>query len=50
MSEDNKELNQLHSVKRDSDITKMKSTLPFGLSLDSRVATYRKQLMKAALN
>ena len=43
MSEDNKALNQLHSAERDSDVTKMKSTLPFGLPIDSRDGTGRKQ-------
>ncbi|CAH3160198.1 unnamed protein product [Pocillopora meandrina] len=46
VSEDNKALNQLHSAERDSDVTKMKSTLPFELSIDSRDGTGRKQRMK----
>ena len=50
MSEDNKALNQLHSAERDSDVTKMKSTLPFGLSIDSGNGTGRKQRMKVALD
>ena len=32
MSEDNNALNQLQSAERDSEVTKMKSTLLFGLS------------------
>ena len=50
MSEDNKALNQLHSAERDSDVTKMKSTLPFELSIDSRDGTGRKQRMKVVLD
>ena len=50
MSEDNKALNQLQSAERDSDVTKMKSTLPFGLSIDSRDGTGRKQRMKVVLD
>ena len=49
MSEDSKALNQLYSAERDSDVTKMKSTLPFGLSIDSRDGTGRKQRMKVVL-
>ena len=50
MSEDNKALNQLQSAERDSDVTKMKSTLPFGLSIDSGDGTGRKQRMKVVLD
>ena len=50
MSEDNKELNQLHSAERDSNATEMKLTLPRGFSVDSRNATGRTPLMNAALN
>ena len=50
MSEDNKELNQLHSAERDSHVTEMKLTLPRGLSFDSRDAEGRTPLMNAALN
>ena len=50
MSEDNKELNQLHSAERDSNVTEMKLTLPPGFSVDSRNATGRTPLMNAALN
>ena len=50
MSEDNKELNQLHSAERDSDVTEMKSTLPRGFSVDCRNTTGRTPLMNAALN
>ena len=50
MSEDNKELNQLHSAERDSNVTEMKLTLPRGFSVDSRNATGRTPLMNAALN
>ena len=50
MSEDNKELNQLHSAQRDSDVTEMKSTLPRGFSVDCRNTTGRTPLMNAALN
>ena len=50
VSEDNKELNQLHSAERDSHVTEMKLTLPRGLSVDSRNATGRTPLMNAALN
>ena len=49
MSEDNKELNQLHSAERDSNVTEMKYTLSLGFSVDSRDATGRTPLMKAAL-
>ena len=49
MSEDNKELNQLHSAERDSDVTEMKSTLPRGFSVDCRNTTGRTPLMNAAL-
>ena len=50
VSEDNKELNQLHSAERDSHVTEMKLTLPRGLSFDSRDAEGRTPLMNAALN
>ena len=50
VSEDNKELNQLHSAERDSNVTEMISTLPRGFSVDSRNATGRTVLMNAALN
>ena len=50
VSEDNKELNQLHSAERDSNVTEMKLTLPPGFSVDSRNATGRTPLMNAALN
>ena len=50
MSEDNKALKQLHSAERDSDVTKMKSTLSFGLSIDSRDGTGRKQRKKVVLD
>ena len=50
MSEDNKELNQLHSAERDSDVTKMKSTPPLERSVDSRNATGITPLMNAAMN
>ena len=50
MSKDNKELNQLHSAKRDSDVTVMKSTLPRGFSVDSRNAIGTTPLMNAALS
>ena len=50
VSEDNKELNQLHSAQRDSDVTEMKSTLPRGFSVDCRNTTGRTPLMNAALN
>ena len=49
MSENNKELNQLHSVEK-GDVTEMKSTLPRGFSVDSRNTTGRTPLMNAALN
>ena len=49
MSEDNKELNQLHSAERDSNVTEMKYTLSLGFSVDSRDATGRTPLMNAAL-
>ena len=49
-SEDNKELNQLHSAERDIDVTEMKSTLPRGFSVDCRNTTGRTPLMNAALN
>ena len=48
-SEENKELNQLHSAERDSDITKTKSTLPSVFSVDSRNANGRTLLMNAAI-
>ena len=48
-SEENKELNQLHSAERDSDITKTKSTLPSVFSVDSRNANGRTPLMNAAI-
>ena len=50
VSEDNKDLNQLHSAERDSNVTEMKLTLPRGFSVDSRNATGRTPLMNAALN
>lgn len=50
MSEDNKELNQLDSAERDSDVTRMKSTPPLERSVDSRNATGITPLMNAALN
>ena len=50
MSEDNKASSLLHSAERVNDVTKMKSTLPFGLSIDSRDATGRKQRMKVVLD
>ena len=50
VSEDNKELKQLHSAERDSNVTVMKLTLPPGFSVDSRNATGRTPLMNAALN
>ena len=50
VSEDNKELNQLHSAERDSNVTEMKLTLPPGFSVDSRNARGRTPLMNAALN
>ena len=50
VSEDNKELNQLHSAERDSNVTEMKLTLPRGFSVDSRDASGRTPLMNAALN
>ena len=50
MSENNKELNQLHSVEKEGDVTEMKSTLPRGFSVDSRNTTGRTPLMNAALN
>ena len=49
MSEDNKELNQLHSAEKEGDVTEMKSTLPRWFSVDSRNATGRTPLMNAAL-
>ena len=49
MSDNNKELNQLHSSERVRDVTKMKSTLPLGFSVDSRNATGRTPLMNQAL-
>ena len=49
LSEDNKELNQLHSDERDSDVTEMKYALPLGFSVDSRDAGGRTPLMNAAL-
>ena len=50
MREDNKASNQLQSAERDSDVTKMKSTLPFGLCIDSGDGTGRKQRMKVVLD
>ncbi|XP_066023833.1 ankyrin-2-like isoform X9 [Pocillopora verrucosa] len=50
VSENNKELNQLHSVEEEGDVTEMKSTLPRGFSVDSRNTTGRTPLMNAALN
>ena len=49
LSEDNKELNQLHSDERDSDVTEMKYALPLGFPVDSRDAGGRTPLMNAAL-
>ena len=49
VSENNKELNQLHSVEKEGDVTEMKSTLPRGFSVDSRNTTGRTPLMNAAL-
>ena len=49
MSENNKELNQLHSAERDIDVTNKKPTLPLGFSVDSKDATGRAPLMSAAL-
>ena len=48
MSEDNKELNQLHSAEKEGDVTEMKSTLPRWFSVDSRNTTGRTPLMNAA--
>ena len=39
--EDNKELNQLHSAERNIYVTKMKSMLPRGFSVDFRNAKGR---------
>ena len=50
VSEDNKELNQLHSAEKEGDFTEMKSTLPRWFSVDSRNTTGRTPLMNAALN
>ena len=50
VSEDNKELNQLDSAERDSDVTRMKSTPPLERSVDSRNATGITPLMNAAMN
>ena len=50
VSEDNKEFNQLHSAEGDNDVTKMKSRLPLGFSVDSKNALGRTPLMNAALN
>ena len=50
VSENNKELNQLHSVEKEGDVTEMKSTLPRGFSVDYRNTTGRTPLMNAALN
>nr|XP_058963131.1 putative ankyrin repeat protein RF_0381 isoform X2 [Pocillopora verrucosa] len=50
VSENNKELNQLHSVEKEGDVTEMKSTLPRGFSVDSRNTTGATPLMNAALN
>ena len=50
MSENNKELNQLHSVEKEGDVTEMKSTLPREFSVDSRNTKGRTPLMNAALN
>ena len=49
MSENNKELNQLHSVEKEGDVTEMKSTIPRGFSFDSRNTTGKTPLMNAAL-
>ena len=49
MKEDKKEWTQLHSAARVSDVTKMKSTLPLGFSVDLRDARGRTPLMNAAL-
>ena len=49
MKEDKKEWTQLHSAARVSDVTRMKSTLPLGFSVDLRDATGRTPLMNAAL-
>ena len=49
MSENNKELNQLHSAERDIDVTNKKPTLPLGFSVDSKDTTGRAPLMSAAL-
>ena len=49
VSEDNKELNQLHSAEKEGDVTEMKSTLPRWFSVDSRNTTGRTPLMNAAL-
>ena len=50
VSEDNKELNQLDSAERDSDVTRMKSTPPLERSVDSRNETGITPLMNAAMN
>ena len=50
VSEDDKELNQLHSAERDSDVTKIKSTPPLERSVDSRNAAGMTPLMNAAMN
>ncbi|PFX14620.1 Reticulocyte-binding protein 2-like a [Stylophora pistillata] len=50
VSESNKELNQLHSAERDIYVTRKKSLLPYGFSVDSRDATGRTPLMKEAWN
>lgn len=50
MSVDSKELKQIHPAERHGDVTKMMFTLSFGLSVDFRDATGRKQRMKVALD
>ena len=50
MKEDKKEWTQVHSAARVSDVTKMKSTLPLGFSVDLRDATGRTPLMYAAFD
>ena len=50
MSKDNKKMYQVHSDERGGDVTKMKSTLPFRLSVNSRDATGRTPLMDAVLD
>ena len=50
MKEDKKEWTQLHSAARVSDVTRIKSMLPLGYSVDLRDAKDRTPLMNAALN